>query len=335
MTTAPSTSRLLQGTRVLDLTRNLPGPFATRLLCDLGAEVIKIEPPGGDEARGLPPLFERLNHGKECVTLDLKQQADCDKLLQRAAEVDVLIEGFRPGVMDDLGLSYERIKAVNPRIVMCSITGYGQNGPWKDRAGHDLNYVAMSGVLDLLRDRLGAPILGNVQWGDVASGSMLGVTHILAALIAAQRTGQGCHLDISMTHGLRNYLVMAESTGAMLAPVLGHRPGPGQDLLNGALPCYNLYETQDKRWLAVGALEHKFWARACAALGRSDWVDRHWQRGLMPGSAECKALRDEVAQLIASQPLSVWTERFDGVDACTTPVLTLEEAQAHPLFRTA
>jgi crotonobetainyl-CoA:carnitine CoA-transferase CaiB-like acyl-CoA transferase len=328
-----TTTQLLTGIRVLDLTRNLPGPFATRLLADLGAHIVKIEPPGGDEARALPPLFERLNRGKECVRLDLKQAGERERLLQMVAGADVLVEGFRPGVMDDLDLGWERLRQANPKLVMCSITGYGQRGPWSDRAGHDLNYMAMSGVLDVLRGRDGAPVLGNVQWGDVASGSMFGVAQTLAALLHVQRGGQGCHLDISMTHGLRQYLVMAESTGAMLAPMLGHRPGPAEDMLNGALPCYGLYATADGRWLAVGALEHKFWRTACDGFQRPEWADRHWHRGLMPNSPESNALRDEVATLVASRPLAHWAQVFETVDACVTPVLSLEEAQAHPLFR--
>ena len=151
-------------------------------------------------------------------------------------------------------------------------------------------------------------------------------------MFEAQKTGQGRHLDVSMVHGLHAQLVMPRATGAMLAPLLGRRPGAGEDLLNGVLPCYNLYATHDGRHLAVGALEFKFWKAACEVFERPDWVQRHWQRGQLPGSPDCAALRAEVAQLVASQPLAAWSERFAQRDACVTPVLTLEEAQAHPLF---
>lgn len=323
---------LLSGLRVLDLTRNLPGPFATRLLADLGATIVKVEPPEGDPARPLAALFEALNHGKDCRTIDFRSSAELDRLRAWVQEADVLLDSFRPGVLQGLGLDAATLHALNPRLVMVSITGYGQHGPWAQKAGHDLNFMALSGVLDQMRAPTGELALSNVQWGDLAGGSAMACIAVLAAVFEAQRTGQGRHLDVSMVHGLHAQLVMPQATGAMLAPLLGRRPGAGEDLLNGVLPCYNLYATQDGRHLAVGALEFKFWKAACEVFGRPDWVQRHWQRGQLPGSADCAALRAEVAQLVASQPLAVWSERFAQADACVTPVLTLDEAQAHPLF---
>ena len=323
---------LLTGLRVLDLTRNLPGPFATRLLADLGATIVKVEPPEGDPARPLAALFEALNHGKECRTIDFRSSADLDRLRTWVQEADVLLDSFRPGVLQGLGLDAATLHALNPRLVMVSITGYGQHGPWAQKAGHDLNFMALSGVLDQMRAPTGELALSNVQWGDLAGGSAMACIAVLAAVFEAQKTGQGRHLDVSMVHGLHAQLVMPQATGAMLAPLLGRRPGAGEDLLNGVLPCYNLYATQDGRHLAVGALEFKFWKVACEVFERPDWVQRHWQRGQLPGSPDCAALRVEVAQLVASQPLAVWSERFAQADACVTPVLTLEEAQAHPLF---
>ena len=323
---------LLSGLRVLDLTRNLPGPFATRLLADLGATIVKVEPPEGDPARPLAALFEALNHGKECRSIDFRSSADLDRLRAWVQEADVLLDSFRPGVLQGLGLDAATLHALNPRLVMVSITGYGQHGPWAQRAGHDLNFMALSGVLDQMRAPTGELALSNVQWGDLAGGSAMACIAVLAAVFEAQKTGQGRHLDVSMVHGLHAQLVMPQATGAMLAPLLGRRPGAGEDLLNGVLPCYNLYATQDGRHLAVGALEFKFWKAACEVFERPDWVQRHWQRGQLPGSPDCAALRAEVAQLVASQPLAVWSERFAQADACVTPVLTLEEAQAHPLF---
>ena len=323
---------LLSGLRVLDLTRNLPGPFATRLLADLGATIVKVEPPEGDPARPLVALFEALNHGKDCRTIDFRSSADLDRLRAWVQEADVLLDSFRPGVLQGLGLDVATLHALNPRLVMVSITGYGQHGPWAQKAGHDLNFMALSGVLDQLRAPTGELALSNVQWGDLAGGSAMACIAVLAAVFEAQKTGQGRQLDVSMVHGLHAQLVMPKATGAMLAPLLGRRPGAGEDLLNGVLPCYNLYATQDGRHLAVGALEFKFWKAACEVFERPDWVQRHWQRGQLPGSPDCAALRAEVAQLVASQPLAVWSERFAQADACVTPVLTLEEAQAHPLF---
>lgn len=323
---------LLSGLRVLDLTRNLPGPFATRLLADLGATIVKVEPPEGDPARPLAALFEALNHGKECRTVDFRSGADLDRLHAWVQEADVLLDSFRPGVLQGLGLDAATLHALNPRLVMVSITGYGQHGPWAQKAGHDLNFMALSGVLDQMRAPTGELALSNVQWGDLAGGSAMACIAVLAAVFEMQRTGQGRHLDVSMVHGLHAQLVMPKATGAMLAPLLGRRPGAGEDLLNGVLPCYNLYATQDRRHLAVGALEFKFWKAASEVFDRPDWVQRHWQRGQLPGSPDCAELRAEVAQLVASQPLAVWSERFAQADACVTPVLTLEEAQAHPLF---
>jgi len=323
---------LLSGLRVLDLTRNLPGPFATRLLADLGATIVKVEPPEGDPARPLAALFEALNHGKECRTVDFRSSADLDRLRAWVQDADVLLDSFRPGVLQGLRLDAPALHALNPRLVMVSLTGYGQQGPWAQKAGHDLNFMALSGVLDQMRAPTGELALPNVQWGDLAGGSAMACIAVLSAVFEAQKTGQGRHLDVSMAHGLHAQLVMPKATGAMLAPLLGHRPGAGEDLLNGALPCYNLYATQDGRHLAVGALEFKFWKAACEVFGRTDWVPRHWQRGQLPGSPDGLALHAEVARLVASQPLAVWSERFAEADACVTPVLTLVEAQAHPLF---
>ena len=330
MTTSPA---LLDGLRILDLTRNLPGPFATRMLADLGASVIKVEPPEGDPARALPPLFDALMPGKTTRRIDFRQPADLAELRTWVRDADVVIEGFRPGVMDSMGLGFEALRALQPRLVMCSITGYGQAGDWADRAGHDLNYMAMSGALDQMRGTDGQPVMSNIQWGDLAGGSSMAVVGILAGVWSAQRTGKACHVDISMTHGLMAHQIMPLATGAMMQPLLGRPPGAHEDMLNGALPCYSLYATADGRTLAVGSLEHKFWALVCQTLGHPEWVEHHWQRGLLPNTPASNALRGEVAAVIASQPLSHWQAVFAEVDACVTPVLTLAEARQHVLFK--
>jgi crotonobetainyl-CoA:carnitine CoA-transferase CaiB-like acyl-CoA transferase len=323
---------LLGGLRVIDLTRNLPGPFCTRLLADLGAEVIKVEPPEGDPTRALGPLFDALNHGKESRRVDFRDPAGLDLLRGWLADADVMLDSFRPGTLAAMGLDHDRLGRINPRLVMVSITGYGQHGPWAGRAGHDLNFMAMSGALDQSRALSGELAMSNVQWGDLVGGSAMAGITILAAVFDAQRRGRGRHVDVSMTHGLHAHLILPRATATLLTPLLGHPPGAGEDLLNGGLPCYNLYATSDARQLAVGALEFKFWKVACAVFGHPDWVDRHWQRGQLPGSADGMQLRDQVAALVATRPLAWWTERFDQVDACVTPVLTLQEALSHPLF---
>lgn len=323
---------LLAGLRVIDLTRNLPGPFCTRMLADLGAEIVKVEPPEGDPTRPLGPLFDALNHGKESRRIDFRQPADLDRLRGWLAEAEVMVDSFRPGILRSLSLDFDRLKAINPKLVMVSITGYGQHGAWSLRAGHDLNFMAMSGALDQMRAPTGELALSNVQWGDMAGGSSMACVALLAAVFDAQRRGQGRHIDISMTHGVHAHLVLPKATSALLAPALGRAPRAGEDLLNGGLPCYNLYATADGRHLAVGALEFKFWKTACEVFERPAWIERHWQRGQTPGSPENAALCADVAALVATRPLAYWTKRFEHADACVTPVLTLEEAQAHPLF---
>lgn len=325
-------SALLRGLTVIDLSRNLPGPFCTRMLADLGATVIKVEPPEGDPTRPLAPLFDALNHGKDCRRIDFREASDINQLRGWLAQADVLIDSFRPGVLTSLGLDFASLGSINPRLVMVSITGYGQHGPWADRAGHDLNFLAISGALDQMRAPGGELAMSNVPWGDMAGGSSLACIAILAALYEVPRSGRGRHIDISMAHGAHAHLVLPNATASLLAPMLGRAPGAGEDLLNGALPCYNLYATADDRHLAVAALEFKFWAAACAVFDRPDWVLRHWQRGLLPGSPESAALRGEVAQLVATRTLADWSARFERADACVTPVLTLAEARAHTLF---
>lgn len=325
-------SGLLAGLRIVDLSRNLPGPFCTRMLADLGAGIIKVEPPEGDPTRPLAPLFTALNHGKECRRIDFRQADDLALLRGWLATADVMLDSFRPGVLAALGLDFDALKSVNPGLVMVSITGYGQHGPWAGRGGHDLNFLAISGVLDQMRAVGGEPAMSNVPWGDMAAGSSMACIAILAAVFDARRNGHGRHIDISMAHGAHAHLILPIATASLFAPILGRNPRVGEDLLNGGLPCYNLYATADGRTLAVGALEFKFWEAASAVFERPDWVERHWQRGLQPGTPANAAMRDEVAALVATRTLAQWSERFESADACVTPVLTLAEARAHPLF---
>lgn len=323
----------LAGLRVLDLTRLLPGPVATLHLADLGAEVIKIEDTGaGDYARtmseGAAPgedsyFFRVVNRNKYGLRLDLKQAAGVEVFLRLAREADVIVEGFRPGVVDKLGIGYAAVRAVNPRVVYCAITGYGQDGPWCDRAGHDINYVATAGVLDQIGSAGGPPVLPNFQIGDLLGGAMTAVAGILTALLAARASGEGRYVDVSMTDA-----VFAHAYTPLLATLARGRPLPrGEDGLSGALPGYGIYATEDGRHLAVGALEPKFWRLFCAALGRSDLESR----GQDPAAA--KALRAEVAAIIAARPLSHWQAVFADVDCGVTPILSLDEALDHPQLR--
>ncbi|MDB0539832.1 carnitine dehydratase [Ralstonia solanacearum] len=337
----PAPHRPLAGVRVLDLTRLLPGPAATRHLADLGAEVIKIEDPGpgdyardmlrtsADRAAGRPSLFFRaLNRGKAELRLDLKRAEDRETLIGHARHADVLIESFRPGVMARLGVGWETLRAANPALVMCSISGYGQDGPLAQAAGHDINYIGYAGMLDQLAGDDGTPIVPNVQIGDLLGGALTAVVGILAALVDARATGHGRHLDVSMTDAVFAHNLMAFfAVGAH-----GRASRAGTDLLNGGVPCYGVYRTADGRFMAVGALELKFWQALCDVIGRPEWKGRHWSCGQPVGGDEARALRDALAALFRSATQAEWIARFAGTDCCVTPVLRMEEALRHPLF---
>lgn len=326
---------------MLDLTRLLPGPVAALRLAELGADVLKIEAPGaGDPTRtmmqsssdrvaGRPGAFYRLvNRGKRETRLDLKSEAGRNVLRALAAEADVLIESFRPGVMERLGIGYETLRALNPRLVYCAITGYGASGPFVDHPGHDLNYIGYAGVLDQLASRDGVPILPNFQIADLLGGALSAVTQILAALWHVSRGGSGRFVDISMTHVTYAHNVVAQVALANE----GAAPVAGASLLNGGVPCYNLYRTLDNRWLAVGALELKFWETLCMALDRPEWATRHWSLGQAIGGPDASALTQELADLIGKRPLEEWVLLLESLDCCVSPVLTPAEAAQHPLF---
>ncbi|MBU0750542.1 MAG: CoA transferase [Gammaproteobacteria bacterium] len=321
----------LAGLRVLDLTRLLPGPVATLHLADLGADVIKIEDTGaGDYARsmgvGAAPgedsfFFRIVNRNKRGLRLDLKQAAGVAVFLRLARDADVVVESFRPGVVDKLGVGYAAVAAINPRIVYCAITGYGQTGPWRDHAGHDINYVATAGVLDQIGTPGGAPALPNFQIGDLLGGALTGLAGILAAVIAAKATGQGRYVDVSMTDA-----VFAHAYSPLLSVLSRGRTAPrGEDALSGGLPGYGLYRTQDGRFMAVGSLEPKFWQLFCRSIGRPDFVPYG-----LDGGAEGARVKAQLADMFARQPLAHWAALLGPVDCGVTPVPTFEEAMAHP-----
>lgn len=310
----------LTGIRVLDLTRLLPGPVATLHLADLGAEVIKIEDPQiGDYARTLgtgagedSAYFRMINRNKQGMVLDLKKPEALEVFLRLAKEADVVIESFRPGVVDKLGIGYPAVAAVNPKIAYCSISGYGQDGPYRELAGHDINYLGYAGVLDQIGREGDSPALPNFQVADLLGGALTAAMGILAAVLEAQRTGQGCHIDVSMTDS-----VLAHTYFAVLRLNDAGRSAPrGTDLLSGGLPCYGTYACADGRHMAVGALEGKFWKTACRVLERPAWFERQWDA----------SLRAEMSALFLTRSRDAWAELFATVDCCVTPVLSPEEA---------
>lgn len=327
----------LQGLTIVDMTRLLPGPAATMHLVDFGADVIKIEDTGaGDYMRNFPPTiardgalpvnaaFEAVNRGKRSIAVDLKSDEGREVLLRIVDRADALIEGFRPGVLDRLSLGWQALHARNPRLVLCSLSGYGQNGPLSQRAGHDLNYIAMTGVLDQIRAD-GKLAIPNLQIGDLLGGTLSALATMLIALLGAQRSGQGVHVDVAMTDGLlAHHIFPHASVDSGLDPVAE------STLLTGGVACYQIYKTSDAKHLAVGALELKFWQAFCDAAGWGDLRSRHWEFGEAPGTPAARATIELVAQRIAQHPLQHWLKLFAPVDACVTPVLTPAEALAHP-----
>lgn len=327
----------LAGLRILDLTRLLPGPVATMHLADFGADVIKVEDTGAGDylrdfepratnARGarVNPAYEALNRGKLSIALDLKQAAGREALLKLVDGADALLESFRPGVLGRLGLGWDVLHARNPRLVLCSITGYGATGPLAQAAGHDLNYAALSGVLDQNRAQ-GQPAVPNLQTGDVLGGALSALSTLLIALLAAQRTGLGRCVDVSMTDGLLMHHVFPHADLDA-----GLTPQAERTLLTGGVACYRVYRTADGLYLAVGALELKFWQSFCDAVGLPELKDCHWTLGEAPGSAAAQASIARVAVRLAERSRAEWEQVFATVDACVTPVLSPAEALHHP-----
>jgi crotonobetainyl-CoA:carnitine CoA-transferase CaiB-like acyl-CoA transferase len=304
----------LAGIVVLDLTRLLPGAVATQQLADWGAEVIKIEQPGaGDYARNMnPAVFARTNSGKKSVSIDLKHPRGRELLLALARGADVLMEGNRPGVMARLGLAYEDVRAVNPRLIYVSLTGYGQEGPFATLAGHDVNYMALGGVLSL-----NLPVIPGVQIADLVGGSMQAVTGILLALVARNRTGEGRHVDVSMYAGVKSLLTIPLAAWRDA----GREPMTGRETLSGRYACYSLYQAGDERWLAVGALEPKFWAELCRRLGCEELIAQQF----VESQDEVKA---RVAAIFRTKPAQEWFEQLRDTDCCVTLVRTVSEVAA-------
>lgn len=321
-------ARPLEGVRVLDLSRLYPGPFATLVLADLGAEIIKVEAPRGpDYTRFFPPLgktmsgaFAALNRDKRGVAIDLKKPSGVAVLQRLATASDVLLESFRPGVMDRLGVGYETLSAKNERLVYCSITGYGQRGPLSQRAGHDMNYQAIAGVLGLTGQR-GEVVQPGIQAADVGGGALYGVIGVLAALYERERTGRGRFVDVSMTDGVGGLGIMHHARQHLD----GEPTSAGGDMLAGEALCYRTWRCGDGRFLSVGALEPKFWMAFCAAVERPDLMGD----GFATGKRRAVVLA-ELEALFASRTRDEWAALLGPVDCCVEPVLDPGEARAHP-----
>ena len=323
-----SLAQALQGVKVLDLSRLLPGPFLTMILADLGADVVKVEEPRrGDYMRDFPPRgdgasgrYLSVNRNKRSVTMDLKDDRERERFLRMAERADVVVESFRPGVVDRLGVGYAALSARNERIVLCSISGYGQTGPYRDRAGHDINYLALAGVLGMSgQDPDGPPALAGVQIADLGGGAMWGAIAILAAIVDRERTGRGTHLDISMTEGA--LALLASEFGIVHA-----EPSPptrGTGLLNGGAARYGVYATSDGKYLSVGALEPQFLGRLAGAAGLD----------VRPGPEGDADLRRQLTRVIATRTRDEWARVLAEHDCCCEPVLELDEVPEHALHR--
>lgn len=317
----------LAGVRVLDFSTLLPGPMCTLLLAEAGAEVLKIERPGrGDEMRSYAPdfgsdslNFALLNRGKRSLALDLKNPDDAARAVELASGVHVLVEQYRPGVMDRLGLGYDALSERNPALVYCSITGYGQTGPMAAVAAHDLNYQAEAGMLSLSAGSDGAPVVPPALIADLAAGAYPAVMNILLALRQAEATGHGCRLDVSMADNLFPLMYWGLGQG-----FLNNRwPVPGGELVTGGSPRYRIYRTADDRFIAAAPLEQKFW---------ENFLDAIEAPHLRDDATDPKATRDAVASIIATRTAKEWEARFAGRDVCAVVVKSLDEAVANPHF---
>jgi crotonobetainyl-CoA:carnitine CoA-transferase CaiB-like acyl-CoA transferase len=322
-------SQPLAGVCVLDFSTLLPGPLASLLLAEAGAEVIKIERPGsGDEMRSYEPKFgdssvnfALLNRGKRSIAIDLKASDALARLRPLIERADIVLEQFRPGVMDRLGLGYAALAAINPRIVYCAITGYGQSGPKSQVAAHDLNYIAESGLLGLSAGAEGAPIVPPALIADIAGGTYPAMINILLALRERDATGRGRKLDIAMADNLFTFMYWALGNGL----ATGAWPSPGGELVTGGSPRYQIYRTQDGRFLAAAPLEKKFWDNFCVAIGLApQWHD---------DARDPRGARKAIAACVAARTAAQWEEIFSGKDVCCAIVASVAEALADPHFR--
>lgn len=326
-TSSSSARAPLAGVRIIDFSTLLPGPLCSLLLTRAGADVIKVERPArGDEMRSYTPKlgtdsvnFALLNQGKRSVALDLKEATARAQAIELIRGADVVVEQFRPGVMDRLGLGYAQMREINPGLIYCSITGWGQSGPFADVAAHDLNYQAESGMLGLTAGSDGAPGVPAALVADIGGGAYPAVMNILLALRSRDSSGEGCHLDISMADNLFTFMYWGLGNGF----AAGRWPRPGEELVTGGTPRYGVYRTRDGRYLAAAPLEQKFWENFLGVLGAPH---------LLNDAGDPAGIRTAVQEIIAGADAVEWLRRFEGVDACVSMVKTLEEAVRSPHF---
>ncbi|MFQ5711281.1 MAG: CaiB/BaiF CoA transferase family protein [Candidatus Geothermarchaeales archaeon] len=324
---------LLEDITVLDLSRLLPGGYCTLLLADMGAEVIKVEEPTlGDYIRWFPPFIGGVsaqhlisNRNKKSITLNLKAEKGREVFYKLSANSDVILEGFRPGVVERLGVDYKTIKEINPRIIYCSLTGFGQDGPYRDLAAHDINYIGLAGILDLTGRPGEPPVIPGVQIADL-SGGMFAAIAILSALMARNKTGEGRYIDVAMFDGVVSWLTF--HAGNYLAE--GAPPVRGGTMLSGGAPFYNVYETRDGRYITVGAIENRFWENLCKALGREDLIQDQHSEG-----ERCEEVFSALREIFRGKSRDEWFEALKGSDVCLAPVHDLAEvfSDAHVLHR--
>ena len=306
----------LANLRMLDLSRQLPGPFCSTLLADLGMDVVVIASPTDPFGIGIPFMARN----KRSMTLNLKAPAGRDVFLQLADTADVVLEGFRPGVAARLGIDYPTLRARNPRLIYCAITGYGQDGPYRDRVGHDVNYLGCAGVLNFIGEAGRPPVIPGVQIADIGAGSLMAAVGILSAVIARQQTGRGQFVDVAMLDG-----AVAWNVYHVLLEQLGQHPERGMTQLTGRYPCYAVYETRDGRFVTVGAYEPHFWAVLCRHFGREAWIERQWDEGL----------RDEMMRFFRdafrAKTQAEWMAELGDKDICFGPVSSIDDvfADAH------
>lgn len=323
-----SMSLPLEGIKILDLSRYLPGPFCTQILADFGAEVIKVEDPkGGDLGRSLTPLIEgesarfyTVNRNKKSMTLDLKKDEGREVFKKLVAQADVVVDQFRPGVMKKMGLDYDDLKKINPGIIYCAITGYGLSGPLRDAAGHDLNYLSISGITGLTGTYQGMPAMSGAQIADIAGGTLYSAIAILLALAARTKTGQGQLCDIAMMDC--SVSLLAYTLGEWAG--WGRLPEMGNDVLTGGYACYNIYKTKDEKYVSLGAVEDKFWAEFCQKIDRAEYIKPQWNTSLQ------QDMQADVRAIMLTRTREEWLEFFSKSDICFTPVLTMEEMCDHP-----
>lgn len=310
--------RALEGIKILDLSRLFPGPYCSMILADLGADVLRIEDRRfAGEGPGMPTVMRNKRH----MTLNLKHPQGKDIFYRLAREGDVILEGFRPGVTARLGIDYESIKRINTKIIYCSVTGYGQDGPYRNMVGHDVNYLSFGGVLGLNGEAGGDPVIPPIQVADMAAGGMNAALGIMGALIARQRTGRGQYIDISMLDGIVAMLPFPVS----LLWGLGQNPRRGDTLLSGRYPCYSVYETREGGFISIGALEPRFWEALCRKLGREDFIPSQYDEG-----EKKEEIFSFLRATFKTKTREEWMEELKDVDVCLGKVLSLEETLRDP-----